>query len=41
MKDEQTYQTLMALTELEAAALAMLAALERARAALRKGVDGP
>ena len=35
MKDEQTYQALMAMTELEAAALAMLDTLERARAALR------
>ena len=36
MKDERTYQALMALTELEAAALAMLEALERAREALRE-----
>lgn len=37
MIDEQTYQALMRMTELEAAALAMLEALERAREALRKG----
>lgn len=40
MKDEQTYQALMAITELEAAALAMLEALERARQAMRTQVDG-
>ncbi len=40
MKDEQTYQALMAITELEAAALAMLQALERAREALRTTMEG-
>lgn len=41
MKNEQTYQALMAMTELEAAALAMLAALERAREAMRHCMDAP
>lgn len=35
MRDERMYQALMAMTELEAAALAMLDALERARDAMR------
>lgn len=39
--DQQTYAALMAMTELEAAALAMLAALERAREAMREKVSGP
>lgn len=38
MKDEQTYQALMAMTELEAAALAMLEAIDRARETLRESV---
>lgn len=41
MLSEQQYQALMAMTELEAAALAMLEALERARAELRACVSGP
>lgn len=41
MRDERVYQALMAMTELEAAALAMLEALERARAELRSCVSGP
>lgn len=41
MRDEQMYQALMAMTELEAAALAMLEALERAREAMRACVSGP
>lgn len=39
MQDEQMYQALMAMTELEAAALAMLEALERAREAMRTQVE--
>lgn len=39
MQNEQTYQALMAMTELEAAALALLAALERAREAMRACMD--
>lgn len=41
MRDEQVYQALMRMTELEAAALAMQEALERARQALRSCVSGP
>lgn len=41
MQSEQTYQALMAMTELEAAALAMLEALERAREAMRACVSSP
>lgn len=41
MKEEQRYQALMAMTELEAAALALLDALEVARKALRESVSGP
>ena len=39
MKDGQTQQALMAMTELEAAALAMLEALEGARQAMRAAID--
>lgn len=41
MRNEQTFKALMAMTELEAAALAMLDALERAREAMRSCVGGP
>lgn len=41
MLSEQQYQALMAMTELEAAALAMLEALGRAREAMRSCVSGP
>lgn len=41
MQNEQVYQALMAMTELEAAALAMQEALERAREALRACVGTP
>lgn len=41
MQDEQTYKALMAMTELEAAALAMLEALERARESMRACVSAP
>lgn len=37
----RTARVLMAMTELEAAALAMLDALERAREAMRESVSGP
>lgn len=39
MQDEQTYRVLMAMTELEVAALAMLEALGRAREAMRAYVS--
>lgn len=41
MQDERMYKALMAMTELEAAALAMLEALEQARQAMRACVGGP
>lgn len=40
MQDDARYQALMAMTELEAAALAMLQDLERAREAMRACVSG-
>lgn len=40
MKESAQYRALMAMTELEAAALAMLAALERARKAMRAALEG-
>lgn len=44
MEDEirvRTARVLMTMTELEAAALALLDALERAREAMRESVSGP
>lgn len=40
MKESAQYRALMAMTELEAAALAMLAELERAREAMRAALEG-
>ena len=40
MEKEQITRTLMAMTEAEAAALAMLEAIERARDAMRAAVEG-
>lgn len=40
MQDDARYRALMAMTELEAAALAMLEDLERAREAMRACVSG-
>lgn len=40
MEKSTQYRALMAMTELEAAALAMLAALERAREAMRAALEG-
>lgn len=40
MEKSTQYRALMAMTELEAAALAMLAALERAREAMRAELEG-
>lgn len=40
MEKEQTARVLMAMTELEAAALAMLDAIERAREAMRAAIEG-
>ena len=40
MEKEQTAKVLMAMTEAEAAALAMLEAIERAREAMRAAIEG-